>query len=51
MIVIAYAASLLLIERLFMIVKPKLLTLPWFARLWDWFIALRGKAVGLFRRA
>src|SRR3981081_1222739 len=27
---------LLLIERLFMIVKPKLLTLPWFARLWDW---------------
>jgi hypothetical protein len=35
MIVVAYAASLLLVERLFMIVKPKLLTLPWFARLWD----------------
>ena len=51
MIVVAYAASLLLVERLFMIVKPKLLTLPWFARLWDWFVALRGKAVGLFRRA
>jgi hypothetical protein len=51
MIVIAYAASLLLVERLFMIVKPKLLTLPWFARLWDWFVTLRGKAVGLFRRA
>jgi hypothetical protein len=51
MIVIAYAASLLLVERLFMIVKPKLLTLPWFARLWDWFVAFRGKAVGLFRRA
>jgi hypothetical protein len=51
MIVVAYAASLLLVERLFMIVKPKLLTLPWFARLWDWFVALRGKAVGLFHRA
>ena len=51
MIVVAYAASLLLVERLFMIVKPKLLTLPWFAGLWDWFVALRGKAVGLFRRA
>ena len=34
MIVAAYAASLLLVERLFRIVKPKLLTLPWFARLW-----------------
>jgi hypothetical protein len=51
MIVVAYAASLLLVERLFMIVKPKLLTLRWFARLWGWFVALRGKAVGLFRRA
>jgi hypothetical protein len=51
MIVVAYAASLLLVERLFMIVKPKLLRLPWFARLWDWFVALRGKAGALFRRA
>jgi hypothetical protein len=48
MIVVAYAASLLLVERLFMIVKPKLLTLPWFARLWDWLVALRGKALGCF---
>ena len=51
MIVVAYAVSLLLVERLFMIVKPKLLTLHWFVRLWDWFVALRGKAVALFRRA
>jgi hypothetical protein len=51
MVVVAYAASLLLVERLFMIVKPKLLTLPWFVRLWEWFVALRGKAVALFRRA
>ena len=32
-IVCAHAASLLLVERLFKIVKPKLLTLPWFADL------------------
>jgi hypothetical protein len=51
MIVTAYAASILLVERLFLIVKPKLLMLPWFARLWAWFIVIRGKAVGLFRSA
>jgi hypothetical protein len=51
MIVAAYAASLLLVERLFVIVKPKLLTLPWFARLWAWFVTIRAKAAGLFRRA
>jgi hypothetical protein len=50
MIVVAYAVSLLLAER-FTIMKPQLLTLPWFARLWDWFLAVRTKAVGLFRRA
>jgi hypothetical protein len=41
MIVAAYAASLLLIERLFRIVKPKLLALPWFAAAWARFVALR----------
>jgi hypothetical protein len=41
MIVAAYAASLFLIERLFLIVKPKLLTLPWFASAWARFVALR----------
>jgi hypothetical protein len=34
MIVAAYFASLLIVERLFRIVKPKLLTLNWFATLW-----------------
>jgi hypothetical protein len=51
MIVIAYAASLLFVERLFRIVKPKLLTLPWFAWLWALFIVFRSKAMGLFRWA
>jgi len=27
-------------------VKPKLLTLPWFARLWNWFVAVRSKTMG-----
>jgi hypothetical protein len=51
MIIAAYAASLLLVERLFAIVKPKLLTLPWFARLWTWLLAVGGKVVGFFRSA
>jgi hypothetical protein len=37
-------------ERLFKIVKPKLLTLPWFKTLWLWFIAVRDKAFDYFRR-
>jgi hypothetical protein len=49
MIIVAYAASLLLVERLFRIVKPKLLTLRWFARLWSWLVAVRVKFVGMFR--
>jgi hypothetical protein len=44
MIAGAYAASLLLVERLFLIVKPKLLTLPWFASIWARFVALRATA-------
>jgi hypothetical protein len=47
MIIVAYAASIFLVERLFEIVKPKLLTLGWFAWLWTWFVALRGR-IALF---
>jgi hypothetical protein len=42
----AYTASLLVVERLFKIAKPKLLTLPWFARLWNWFVERRDQVVG-----
>src|ERR1700716_2243450 len=42
----AYAVSLLFIERLFRRVKPKLLTLHWFAGLWRWLVGLRGKLAG-----
>lgn len=41
MIVLAYAASLIVIERLFLVVKPKLLMLPWFKAVWERFTALR----------
>ena len=45
MIIACYAASLLLVERLFLIVKPKLLMLPWFASLWSWFVVRRAKVL------
>lgn len=48
-VICAYAASLLIVERLFKIVKPKLLTLTWFARLWSWIIAIRDRVLGWFR--
>ena len=37
----AYTTSLLLVERLYLIVKPKLMTLGWFARLWNWLFSSR----------
>ena len=46
-IVCAYLVSLFFVERLFVIAKPKLLTLPWFAAGWNWFVALRSKALAL----
>jgi hypothetical protein len=48
-VVCAYAISLTLVERLFKIVKPRLMTLAWFARLWDWFVALRARVLGWLR--
>ena len=50
-IIVAYAASLLVLERLFRIVKPKLLTLGWFARLWSWVVAVRERLMKPFRSA
>ena len=38
-----YAISILIIERLFRVVKPKLMMLSWFAHLWIWVVALPGK--------
>ncbi|MFQ3454848.1 hypothetical protein PMN64_16290 [Bradyrhizobium sp. UFLA01-814] len=44
MIAACYAFSLLIVERLFVIVKPKLLSISWFARLWEGFISVRVRA-------
>jgi hypothetical protein len=46
MLVAAYAASLLMVERLFRVVKPKLMTIGWFAKLWGGWVGLRAKLVG-----
>ena len=43
MLIGAYAVSLLVVERLFRVVKPKLMTLGWFAKSWTWWVALRNK--------
>jgi hypothetical protein len=46
MLVAAYAASLLVIERLFRVLKPKILMMGWFKKLWTGFVALRTKLIG-----
>jgi hypothetical protein len=46
MIVACYAFSLLVVERLFSIVKPKLLTIRWFAKFWEGFASVRTCAFG-----
>lgn len=46
MLVAAYAASLLVVERLFRVLKPKLMMMTWFARLWTGFVALRTRLIG-----
>jgi hypothetical protein len=49
MIIGAYAVSLLFVERLFKVVKPKLMMLGWFASLWTWFVTLRNKVISSLR--
>ena len=50
MIAACYLLSLVLVERLFVMVKPKLLTIPWFAKLWATFLAVRAWIASSFRR-
>jgi hypothetical protein len=46
MLVAAYAGSLLVVERLFRVLKPKLMMMGWFARLWTGFVTLRTRLIG-----
>ena len=48
-LVASYATSLVFVERLFKVVKPKLMTMNWFASIWIWFTAVRDKAWVWFR--
>lgn len=48
MIIAAYVVSLVVVERLFRAVKPKLLMLDWFAKLWARYVALRDKVFAMF---
>jgi hypothetical protein len=45
-----YAASLLVVDRIFGVVKPKLLVLNWFATIWALWIRLRGRLTMVYRR-
>jgi hypothetical protein len=42
-VLFAYAGSLLVLERLFKVVKPKLLSMPWFAAAWKWLMSVLQK--------
>jgi hypothetical protein len=46
----AYAGSLFITERLFAVLKPKLLILPWFAFAWQCFVTVRDKLVNWLLR-
>jgi hypothetical protein len=46
----AYAGSFFITERLFCVVKPKLLRLAWFAFAWQRFVTVRDKLVYWVRR-
>jgi hypothetical protein len=48
-LICTYVVSLMGTEWLFVALKPKLMTLPWFARFWRWFLALRRRAIRLLR--
>lgn len=50
-VIVAYGTSILLVERLFLIVKPKLLKLRWFARVWSWIIVIRYRLMRPLRSA
>jgi hypothetical protein len=49
-LIVAYSLSIFVIERLFRIVKPKLLKLRWFAKGWRWFVGVRAKAIASFTK-
>jgi hypothetical protein len=49
-VLVIYAGSLFVTERLFVLLKPKLLTRRWFAIFWSWFVAVRTEFLRWLRR-
>jgi hypothetical protein len=45
---VAYALSILVVERLFRILKPNLMKIRWFAKGWRWFVGVRAKVLAPF---
>lgn len=50
-IVAAYLGSLFVVDRLFRILKPKLMMLPWVATLWGMYLSARESIAKWFRPA
>jgi hypothetical protein len=50
-LLIAYAFSLLIVERLFRLLKPNLMRLQWVQRAWDWWRGARHKALSWISHA
>ena len=49
-LIVAYALSIFVVERLFRILKPNLLKIRWFAKGWHWFVGVRAKAIAPFSK-
>jgi hypothetical protein len=49
-LIVAYALSIFVVERLFRILKPNLLKIGWFARGWRWFVGVRAKVFAPFTK-
>jgi len=49
-LIVAYALSIFVVERLFRILKPNLLKLRWFAKGWRWFVSVRKKTMAPFTK-
>jgi hypothetical protein len=49
-LIVAYALSIFVVERLFRILKPNVLKLRWFAKGWHWFVTVRAKLIAPFTK-
>ena len=50
-LVAAYAVSILIVERLFRLLKPNLMRLRWLQRAWGWWQSVRARALSWISQA